>query len=376
MIFALALLLSSLLSCTAPLPKDESAGGLAAVRYECARCHSSPGRLAPVPRERDCTGCHQAIFAGAFRLTHTRTGIARWKQNIRSLRFAPTLVGTERFRADWLDRFLAQPHDLRPNLPASMPRMPISDADRAALITWLGAEPGPTGAVPDVGGDPAAGRALLQTRGCGGCHAFTGTDVLPVPPTPDPSDEARILAPDLRHTRARMMPETVQAWLADPSAIKPDTLMPRPALSESEQRDVVSAIFETPLEPVASHTFQRLPLLERPITYPEVEEAVFHRVCWHCHSDPSGNSARDGGPGNTGGFGYPGAGIDLGSREGILASGTLEGDSPLLITVMLRRHQEVDGHVPERPGMPLGLPPLSAEQIQLVESWIAQGAPP
>ncbi len=25
-------------------------------------------------------------------------------------------------------------------------------------------------------------------------------------------------------------------------------------------------------------------------------------------------------------------------------------------------------------GMPLGLPPMSMEQIQLVESWIAQGA--
>ena len=35
-----------------------------------------------------------------------------------------------------------------------------------------------------------------------------------------------------------------------------------------------------------------------------------------------------------------------------------------------------DGHFPDRPGMPLGLPPLSAEQIQLVETWIAQGTPP
>jgi hypothetical protein len=26
-------------------------------------------------------------------------------------------------------------------------------------------------------------------------------------------------------------------------------------------------------------------------------------------------------------------------------------------------------------GMPLGLPPLEPEQIQLVESWIAQGRP-
>jgi hypothetical protein len=47
-----------------------------------------------------------------------------------------------------------------------------------------------------------------------------------------------------------------------------------------------------------------------------------------------------------------------------------------LVAVLLARHKELAGQVtPGLRGMPLGLPALSAEQIQLVESWIAQGRP-
>jgi hypothetical protein len=43
---------------------------------------------------------------------------------------------------------------------------------------------------------------------------------------------------------------------------------------------------------------------------------------------------------------------------------------------MLARRLEVRGEIDaEHLGMPLGFPPMSAEHIQLVESWIAQGRP-
>lgn len=129
---------------------------------------------------------------------------------------------------------------------------------------------------------------------------------------------------------------------------------------------------------------RRLPVLTRPVSYAEVEAAVFHKVCWHCHSDPAGNNG-DGGPGNTGGLGYDGVGLDLGTRSGILRGkqtpdghrqSIIDGPEPVLLTVLWRRHQELAGTFSPRPGMPLGFPPLSPEQIQLVESWIAQGTPP
>jgi hypothetical protein len=46
---------------------------------------------------------------------------------------------------------------------------------------------------------------------------------------------------------------------------------------------------------------------------------------------------------------------------------------PWLVSVLMARHAEVRGHQVEGVrGMPLGLPPMSLEDIQLVESWIAQ----
>jgi hypothetical protein len=43
---------------------------------------------------------------------------------------------------------------------------------------------------------------------------------------------------------------------------------------------------------------------------------------------------------------------------------------------MLARWAEVAGQPnPKIRGMPLGLPPMSMEDIQLVASWVAQGRP-
>ena len=42
---------------------------------------------------------------------------------------------------------------------------------------------------------------------------------------------------------------------------------------------------------------------------------------------------------------------------------------------MLARHVELaGGEVPGLLGMPLGLQPMRLEEIQLVETWLAQGA--
>jgi hypothetical protein len=117
-----------------------------------------------------------------------------------------------------------------------------------------------------------------------------------------------------------------------------------------------------------------------------VSKKVLHKICWHCHSQP--DFARgDGGPGNTGGFGFTARKLDLSSYESI-ASGYLsrggerqsafsKGTSgePRLLEVLLARQREERGIIGDVRGMPLGLPPLSAEDIQLVETWIAQGHP-
>ena len=104
--------------------------------------------------------------------------------------------------------------------------------------------------------------------------------------------------------------------------------------------------------------------------------------------DHERRSDGDGGPGNSGGLGFKPRGLNLSDYNGV-AAGYLddkgerasvfikdEGDVPRLVKALLARHDEESGAEtgPVR-GMPLGYEPLSAEDIQLVESWVAQGRP-
>jgi hypothetical protein len=117
-----------------------------------------------------------------------------------------------------------------------------------------------------------------------------------------------------------------------------------------------------------------------------VSEKILRGSCWHCHSDPD-YAFGDGGPGNTGGFGFAGKGVQLATYDGVLsgyvdAEGerqslleTASGKSVLVESLLARREEEAGRPRDDVLGMPLGLPALSAERIQLVESWVAQGAP-
>jgi hypothetical protein len=117
-----------------------------------------------------------------------------------------------------------------------------------------------------------------------------------------------------------------------------------------------------------------------------VQARVLRKVCWHCHSQPDFTRG-DGGPGMTGGFGFAPRGLDLSTYSGVLSGlrdregrGTsvftprADGE-PLLVAVLRARQAEECGVTTELRGMPLGLPALSAEEIQLVDSWVEQGRP-
>ncbi len=350
-------------------------------RFECYRCHDAPGKLVPATRDRHCARCHQAVLRGDLDDEgYEPEAVARWKACDYQLEVVPSLTGLERrVRREWLIEFLQRPHDLRPDLPASMPRLRVSPEDARAIADhFVPAEPEAKEAI--ALGDARRGRELFLDRGCTSCHAFGGAELPARPRTPGLASR---LAPDLRHTRARMTPHALLTWLGDPAALKPDTLMPKPALDEAERLDVAAFLLEAPLAPPPPVTAPaRLPLLERRVAYEEVERRVFKRVCWHCHSDPAPVGG-DGGRGNTGGFGFAGRGLDLGSHGAVLRGGrdgldVLAPDAsglPRIVSVMLARHVEAQGgEVPGVRGMPLGLRPMALEEIQLVESWIAQGA--
>ena len=359
-----------------PVPRVDASDLL--VRFECTRCHDIPA-VADAPPDKHCVGCHQQIHDGTF--AADADALARWRGRITSLRWVPSLAHADRLRRDWVRAFLLAPHDVRPGLPAEMPRLPLAPADADRIAAHL--VPHADGARDS--GDPTRGEHLYRALACGRCHRFTGARVddaaLHVAGRAQSKPAEWTLAPDLRHARDRMRPAALAAWIASPRGAMPDL-----GIAERDARDLAALLATTPLAAHAPPAFVRLPILERAVTWDEVETKVFRNSCWHCHAEP--DFARgDGGPGNSGGFGYAPRGLDVSSYAAI-SSGALDehgeprsvfaklpDGTPRLVARLLARHAEAAGAPAHGVGMPLGLPPLSPEDIQLVETWIAQGRP-
>ena len=96
------------------------------------------------------------------------------------------------------------------------------------------------------------------------------TGVVAVPSSAMPPMDARAqerafkLAPDLRITRDRMTPARVIAWLTDPKAVKPDSDMPKIALTDAEVKDLAAYIMTAELGATPSKPkLDRLPVLTR-----------------------------------------------------------------------------------------------------------------
>ena len=377
----------------------EAPGGEALVaRFECNRCHEGGG-LAPVTADKACVGCHAAIHAGTFGAP--ADALHHWQKNIVDLVAVPSLASIgRRLERRWVRDFMLQPHDLRPQLSAMMPRFAMSEAEADAIAAWLVPEARPADDATRWLSWPSRGRRVIEQRACGTCHTMTGAEPLPVGVVKSGGKELEpaalslgiLLAPDLRHVRERFQREALVAWLRDPPAQKPGTPMPNLGLSRAEAEDVAAWLLETPLAaPPSTPVPARLPVLERRVGFAEVSQRVFRRLCWHCHSEPD-LALGDGGPGNTGGFGFAGRKVNLRDYESITAGGlddqgrrkslfrVIEGGplagTPKLLAHVLARQLEVAGTiVPGVRGMPLGLPPIPPEDIQLLESWIAQGRP-
>lgn len=348
-------------------------------KFECTRCHDIPA-VAEAPRDKHCVRCHQQIHAGTFEAAPAH--LAKWRGRITSLRFAPDLAAADRLRRDYIAAFLRAPHDVRPGLPAEMPRLALSPEDAARLATHL--SPDADGTLAE--GDAMHGGALYHSLGCARCHRFTGATV------DDPAmhaagrDQSELgawaLAPDLRRARERIRPGALATWIAAPRGA-----MPSQGVTPANARDLAAFIATTPLAtPPSPPVTARLPVLARPVLWREVETKVFRNLCWHCHAVPD-YARGDGGPGNSGGFGYAPRGLDVSSYTGI-SSGSLDergeprsifaklpDGTPRVIAHLLARHAEEAGTYGPIVGMPLGLPPLALEDIQLVDSWIAQGRP-
>ncbi|MFO0664344.1 MAG: c-type cytochrome [Polyangiaceae bacterium] len=374
------------------VPGNAELGKALVAEHQCNRCHEGTG-LAAAPPAQQCVQCHRDIADGKFNAP--AASLAKWKPVIAPLTEVPSFVGAgARFKRSAIENYLLQPHDLRPKMTQLMPRLALTRQEARHIAAYL--VPDETKAAVDEKptGDVSKGRTVLDTKGCGSCHAFSGVAQLQgsaIPVTVDAKTMARatVLAPDLRYARDRMTTAQLENWLRSPHKVKADTTMPDIPLTDAEVKDAASYILAAELSPKGSVApFVRLPVLTRKVTFEEVDKKVLHRTCWHCHSDPD-FAIGDGGPGNSGGFGFKPRGLNLASYEGVSAGLLDKGGQrasvfakggpdqlPLMIRSLVARHNEEAGApTGEVRGMPLGMPPLTAEEIQLVDTWVAQGRP-
>ena len=344
---------------------------------DCAVCHvvpevADPGRLA------SCVGCHawvKQVSGNPGARTKALQYFPKWEryeQNVRSYAAVPDLgAAFARLDPDWVATYLADPFDLRPNMPETMVRLGLDAAEIRAVADWaatLGVAVPVT--PPPSTANLSRGEQLFVERACGSCHGFGARQ----------TTGSVAAAPDLRWARERMSDDMIAAWILNPAAISPAAAMPAMGVSESEAiflRDflVLSDPGGRAPTPAAVAVGQ-----SKTPTWSDVESRVFGKICIHCHMDPAQNEGRAG-PGNAGGFGWPATGIELQTYESVAANGDI-----IVAAIHRRRAEESRDHVgpgevpatvvrPVLPGMPLGLPSLPAEDIALIEAWYQAGAP-
>ncbi len=353
--------------------------------FQCNRCHVIASlQPASAKLAENCVTCHQAISAGRMDLWYRSTEVERWRLNLTHLVRTPDLESIgQRVKRSWLVGFLQAPHVVRPLYGATMPRLPIGPREAALIADFFQVteEESPE---PPVG-DAAAGQALYAQRGCADCHSRGDSAALTLrygaPEFKAPS--ARRRAPDLQYAPARMSRPQLRRWLEDPRKMIPDSEMPAFSFSARELDDLV-AFLSVPLPEAKRLEVRRPRVLQREVRYPEVAQKLSRHLCFHCHSDQ--NRPGDQGPGNTGGFGYFGVALDLATREGIVRGVRRDGQfrgqpdrlsdgTPRLVASLLARQAELQGQVdPEVLGMPLGFPPIPDDEIDLINTWLEQGA--
>ncbi len=396
-----------------------TAGRTLLVEHECNRCHTIDD-IEPAGRSDHCTSCHQwlkGLVPGHrhYTMLSERYGedtLLRYQRNIDHYQRVPNLTKVaQRLDPRWIRDFIGDPYDLRPAMEETMVRTNMSDADRLAIARYFAAVA--EVADPADGGShdhpeaPAAsrieeGKRIFLRAGCTTCHTLGNIETGKTQADLEAAGIPARLAPNLRFARERMSRDVLIAWIEDPASLVDDTPMPDMNLSYEDAAKVADFILHADPqlgEPAPMPSINPPAAVDRPVGWEEVKAKLLGRICVHCHMN---DHERDLGPGNEGGFGWPGnrlamrtyetliagaADPETGERYSVLVPREGHEHPPIIEVMMLRRIEErrdrVEAfHDAERPahgtevlGMPMGLPQIPDDEIALIRAWIAQGCP-
>ena len=198
-----------------------------------------------VVRKYNCVGCHQVepgVEPGLWSLAQYVGQDEEGKK--RSDYRPPSLVGIGfRTNPDWLGHFLRNPaqvdeddpryhgNGVRPYLAVRMPTFRFSEREIQKLVAFFGAlDAQPEPHVPEEL-EPLTPEELTMARDffkgvkCVNCHA-----------TGDPVRDAKMNAPYLTVSSAKLKPAWTRRWLLEPLKMLPGTSMPQNFLREYEVR--------------------------------------------------------------------------------------------------------------------------------------------
>lgn len=93
---------------------------------------------------------------------------------------------------------------------------------------------------PAMSGNPAAGKALIQSYGCGSCHVIPGIRTARgmVGPPLFYYSRRTIIAGELPNT-----PDNLVRWIENPPAIEPGTAMPNLGVTDSQAHDIAAYLY-------------------------------------------------------------------------------------------------------------------------------------
>jgi cytochrome c551/c552 len=179
----------------------------------------------------------------------------------------PPLVHTGRaLQPAWLHDYLLEPDVIRPASVLRMPKYNLSPEEAAKLVDYFAAAAGtdfpldsrPRGRAPRPAGDrPAqappwekAFRLVTdQKTFCAKCHLVG--DWRPGGPAPSAGWSGTVLAPNLERVAARIRPDYLRRWIANPKGILPYTPMPvNFPVDETRGQDLLSGTSAEQLDAV------------------------------------------------------------------------------------------------------------------------------
>jgi len=261
----------------------------AKVEANCLKCHADVQSLPMAQQialgenlfvQMGCHGCH--VVEGYGELPKIGPYLRR------------VAVKTD---PSWLVRWVTNPHEFRPT--TRMPNFLFKEEDGVAVAAflldaskqegeeWLKSHPEPEGINPADAALVEKGKALVESLGCRGCHAFSSDQHATAV-----GHSKKDFAPNLSRIAEKTSARWLYHWIKNPRDFSPTTAMPSLRLSDEEVQAITSYLLTLGEKTEKPEVVAKL---DDPEVIARGKGLVRKYGCYGCHNIPGmENEARIG----------------------------------------------------------------------------------